>query len=247
MWSIAQAASPQIQKTDVQVAVHMNPLESLASASWVVQLTLLILIVLSIGAWTIFFQKSRQLRKVRAANEEFLEEFWKGASFEAIYERLLNHPDSSLARVFRQGYMELKKMADSPLLSGSQEAPSLGGFDNLERALRKSVDLEVQSMEFRLGWLATTGSTGPFIGLFGTVWGIMGAFQKIGQAGAASLAVVAPGISEALVATAIGLAAAIPAVMIYNYFVNNIRRMEIDLTNFSADFLNMTRRNFFRS
>jgi biopolymer transport protein TolQ len=101
-------------------------------------------------------------------------------------------------------------------------------------------------MEERLNILATTGSTGPFIGLFGTVWGIMGAFQKIGITGMASLAVVAPGISEALIATAIGLAAAIPATVAYNYFLTKIKEHEVELSNFSADFLNIAKRNFFK-
>lgn len=101
-------------------------------------------------------------------------------------------------------------------------------------------------MEARLSLLATTGSTGPFIGLFGTVWGIMGSFHKIGSTGMANLAVVAPGISEALIATAIGLAAAIPATVAYNHFVTRIRREEIDLSSFSADFINIAKRNFFK-
>jgi len=101
------------------------------------------------------------------------------------------------------------------------------------------------NMESKLTVLATTGSTGPFVGLFGTVWGIMSSFHKIGTTGNASLAVVAPGISEALVATAIGLAAAIPAVVLYNHFISTIRKEEIELNNFSADFLNIVKRNFF--
>ncbi|MGE3760612.1 MAG: MotA/TolQ/ExbB proton channel family protein, partial [Pseudobdellovibrionaceae bacterium] len=111
---------------------------------------------------------------------------------------------------------------------------------------RKSVDYELAVMESKLPILATTGSTGPFIGLFGTVWGIMGSFHKIGATGNASLAVVAPGISEALIATAIGLAAAIPAVMLYNHFVATIRKEELELNNFATDFLNIAKRNFFK-
>ncbi len=144
----------------------------------------------------------------------------------------------------------MKKIAESPMLNKTgtleSDSPQLSGLDNLERSIRKAVETEVSDLESRLPILATTGSTGPFIGLFGTVWGIMGSFQQIGRTGSASLAAVAPGISEALITTAIGLAAAIPAVVLYNYFVSQIRRQEISLNNFSADFLNIVKRNFFK-
>ena len=110
---------------------------------------------------------------------------------------------------------------------------------------RKAIDTEISTMEARLSFLATTGSTGPFIGLFGTVWGIMGAFATIGATGMASLAVVAPGISEALIATAIGLVAAIPATVAYNHFITKLKREEIELNSFASDFLNIAKRNFF--
>jgi biopolymer transport protein TolQ len=130
--------------------------------------------------------------------------------------------------------------------TGSGNTIQLSGIDNLERSVRKSTENEVSEMENRLTILATTGSTGPFIGLFGTVWGIMGSFHQIGITGSASLAAVAPGISEALIATAIGLAAAIPAVVIYNNCIAVIRKEEISLNNFSSDFLNIVKRNFFK-
>ncbi len=150
--------------------------------------------------------------------------------------------------MFRSGYLELRKMADSPLAKGDDKdsVPLLSGLDNLERSLRKAIEVEATKLETRLGFLATTGSTGPFIGLFGTVWGIMGAFHKIGATGMANLAVVAPGISEALIATAIGLAAAIPATVAYNHFSTLIQREYLELNNFSSDFLNITKRNFFK-
>jgi biopolymer transport protein TolQ len=125
--------------------------------------------------------------------------------------------------------------------------PQLSGLDNLERTLRKSIENELATMEAKLTILATTGSTGPFIGLFGTVWGIMSSFESIAKTGSASLAAVAPGISEALITTAIGLAAAIPAVIMYNHFVSVIKKEEIELNNFSSDFLNILKRNFFKN
>lgn len=222
--------------------------EAVLQASPIVQLTLLVLIGLSVLCWAIGFTKWRQLKLLREANEVFSGRFWKASSLDSLYEEVDSFRDSSLARVFKSAYLEMKKIAESNLNKSAETSvkPQLIGLDNLERVLRKSIENEIAAMESRLTVLATTGSTGPFIGLFGTVWGIMASFHKIGQTGSASLAVVAPGISEALVATAIGLAAAIPAVVLYNNFIAQIRRQEIELNNFSSDFLNIVKRNFFQ-
>jgi biopolymer transport protein TolQ len=221
---------------------------SLLTASWPVQLTLLFLALLSIVSWAIIFTKKRAIDGVRAANGPFLDVFWKAGSLDDIFTRVDKHPDSNIARVFRAGYLELRKMADSSLAQGGkdQNTPLLSGIDNLERSLGKSIDVELTRLEMRLNFLATTGSIGPFVGLFGTVWGIMGAFHKIGATGMASLAVVAPGISEALITTAIGLVAAIPATVAYNHFSTLIQREALELNSFSADFLNIAKRNFFK-
>ena len=229
------------------VSVNTGTLDAIFHASPVVQLTLLILICLSIFCWGIAYSKYQSLRKITQSNELFLNKFWKVNSLDSLYEDVDQYSDSSLARVFKAAYVEMKKLAESPLLAKAEgEKPVLSGIDNLERVLRKASENEISHMESRLTVLATTGSTGPFIGLFGTVWGIMGSFHKIGQTGSASLAVVAPGISEALIATAIGLAAAIPAVVLYNNFLAKIRRQEVALNNFSSDFLNIVKRNFFQ-
>ncbi|HRO66501.1 MAG TPA: protein TolQ [Pseudobdellovibrionaceae bacterium] len=232
-----------------QTAVNTNAFDAILQASPVVQLTLLILIGLSVVCWAIGYVKWKQLKTIREANEVFSTKFWKASSLDELYEEVDTFQNSSLARIFKAAYLELKKIAESPHLNHASEGsakPQLSGLGNIERVLRKSTENELSEMESRLTILATTGSTGPFIGLFGTVWGIMGSFHKIGQMGSASLAVVAPGISEALIATAIGLAAAIPAVILYNNFVSRIRREEIDLNNFSTDFLNIAKRNFFQ-
>jgi biopolymer transport protein TolQ len=229
------------------VRVNTSAFEAILSASLLVQLTLLILVGLSVLCWAVAFLKHKQFKALRVANEPFLNKFEKSNSLDHIYENLDRFPDSSLARVFSAGYNEMKRLADSP--HGEKKEGTLlqlTGIDNLERTMRKSIDLEVAQMEAKISWLATTGSTGPFIGLFGTVWGIMSSFHKIGQMGTATLAVVAPGISEALVATAIGLAAAIPAVMLYNHFIAEIKRPERELHKFASDFLNPATRNFFR-
>jgi biopolymer transport protein TolQ len=230
-----------------KVAVNTSPIEAIFQASIVVQITLLILIGLSVFCWGIAYNKWQLLRKIKTTNEVFLSYFWKSSSLENLYDDLDKFRDSTLAHVFKSAYVEMKKLADSRPSDGKAEGakPALNNMDNLERVIRKSIENELANMESKLTVLATTGSTGPFVGLFGTVWGIMSSFHKIGTTGNASLAVVAPGISEALVATAIGLAAAIPAVVLYNNFVSTIRKEEIELNNFSADFLNIVKRNFF--
>jgi biopolymer transport protein TolQ len=240
--NIAQAA------TNSQVSMNTNAFEAIAGASLLVQVVLLILVSLSIFCWAIAYSKYRQLKQVRLANEQFTNKFWKVSSLDTLYADVDEYPSSSMARIFKSAYLEMKKLAESPMMksAGLEQTPQLSGLDNLERVVRKSIENELARMEHRLTVLATTGSTGPFIGLFGTVWGIMSSFQKIGQTGNASLAVVAPGISEALIATAIGLAAAIPAVVLYNNLLARIRREEIELNNFSADFINIVKRNFFK-
>jgi biopolymer transport protein TolQ len=233
--------------TASKAAVNFSTIDAMLSASLPVQLTLLTLIVMSVVSWAIIFTKRTALETVTSANKPFLDAFWKASSLDDVYNSLDKYPNSSFARVFRSGYLELRKIADSGLAgSGEKGGPLLSGLDNLERALRKAIDNEVARMETRISILATTGSTGPFIGLFGTVWGIMGAFHKIGATNMASLAVVAPGISEALIATAVGLAAAIPATVAYNHFITRIKREETDLNSFSSDFLNISKRNFFK-
>lgn len=230
-------------------SVHVNTsaFDAILQASLLVQLTLLMLISLSVLCWAVAYLKHRQFNLLKAANEPFLVKFENSNSLDHIFENLDRFPGSSLARVFAAGYSEMKRLADSPHGEKKQGTLlQLTGIDNLERTIRKAIDLEVAKMESKTSWLATTGSTGPFIGLFGTVWGIMSSFHKIGQMGTATLAVVAPGISEALVATAIGLAAAIPAVMLYNHFISEIKKQELVLNNFAADFLNVAKRNFFR-
>jgi biopolymer transport protein TolQ len=236
-------AAPQ----NVKVGLNTGILESILSASPVVQITLLLLIGLSIMSWAIILAKRRQFSNVRAMNEDFLEVFWKSPSLDAIHEKLDEHEGSPVAQIFSAGYSELQRLAESaPKSEDGSKSPKLEGIDNLARALRKSMDNEIIHLESNLNFLATTSSNAPFVGLFGTVWGIMTSFHQIGVTGSANLAVVAPGISEALVATAIGLATAIPAGAAYNFFLSKIKREELELSNFTADFLNIAKRNFFK-
>lgn len=213
------------------VSVNTSGFDAILSASPVVQLTLFILVALSVVCWAVGFSKFKQFKELGISNEPFLLKFWKAKNIEALYGDLDQYRGSSLARVYKSGVIEYKNTENK------------NETETIERALRKAVDLEVSAMESKLTLLATTGSTGPFIGLFGTVWGIMGSFHKIGATGSASLAVVAPGISEALIATAIGLAAAIPAVVMYNNFIAKIRKEEINLNNFVTDFLSLMKKS----
>lgn len=240
------AAAPVAQKATS--AMDFSAFDAISSASWPVQLTLLTLVLMSVVSWAIIFTKKKSIDHVRLANAPFLDVFWKAKSLDDIFSQAEKFPQSNIARVFRSGYLELRKIADSNLAQSAkdQPAPMLSGIDNLERSLRKAIDVELTRLETRLSFLATTGSTGPFIGLFGTVWGIMGAFHKIGATGMANLAVVAPGISEALIATAVGLVAAIPATVAYNHFSTIIQREELELNSFASDFLNIAKRNFFK-
>jgi biopolymer transport protein TolQ len=243
MFSTAYAAT-----TDTVQVTNTGAWHAIMTASPIVQLTLMSLVGMSVVSWAIIVQKRKQFRAVESANEPFEEKFWKAGSLEDVNDNLKDFPDSNLANVFRLGYLELRKLADSNASEpNSNGAPNLSGIDNLQRAIRKAMDIEIANLESRLIFLATVGSVGPFVGLFGTVWGIMSSFQRIGQTGMASLAVVAPGIAEALIATGVGLAAAIPATIAYNHFVAQIKRQELDLNNFAADFLNLAKRNFFRS
>lgn len=244
--NFAYAAAPASQK--VANSMNFSAIEAITSASWPVQLTLLTLIALSVACWAIILTKHKALKNLRAANEPFLDLFWKSTSLDDIFSRIDTFPESNIARVFKSGYLELRKIAESNLGKDEhgQATTMLSGLDNLERALRKAINLEITLLESRLGLLATTGSTGPFIGLFGTVWGIMGSFHKIGATGLANLAVVAPGISEALIATAIGLIVAIPATVAYNHYAAQIQREELEMNSFASDFLNIAKRNFFK-
>lgn len=239
------------QSGSTNVGVSSSNFNALLDASLAVKLVILILASLSILCWGIGWTKHQELKQLKQSNTEFDHLFWKSNSLDDLFEKVPSTTTSSHAKVFRAAYAEMKKIADSPLLNKSintdTDTPQLSGLDNLERSMRKAIENQVSDMESKLTILASTGSTGPFIGLFGTVWGIMNSFQKIAQTGSASLAAVAPGISEALITTAIGLAAAIPAVIIYNHFISVIKKEETSLNNFSFDFLNIVKRNFFKN
>ncbi|MBE9486527.1 MAG: protein TolQ [Desulfuromonadales bacterium] len=210
----------------------------------VVKLVLLILVYFSLVSWAIIFYKFTVVQKAIKDSARFLDFFWSKKRFDVVGQGIKEFDNSPLATLFREGYHEILQLQKRTAEPGETGDFSLK-MDTTEivgRALRRATTQETLRLEKYLTFLATTGSTAPFIGLFGTVWGIMGAFHGIGQTGSASLAVVAPGISEALIATAIGLAAAIPAVMGYNHFLNKVNVLIGEMDNFSQEFLNIVER-----
>ena len=216
----------------------------LLGAGLVVKLVLFTLIMFSIISWSIIIFKLYQVHHANRQSDKFLELFWHSKGFDVIADKVNSMPGSPLKVLFNEAYGELKKISDGR--NDSDESifsVDLGGVENVSRALHRATNLETTRLERYITFLATTGSTSPFIGLFGTVWGIMTAFEGIGKTGSASLAVVAPGIAEALIATAIGLVAAIPAVMAYNHFQHKIRVLINEMESFSTEFLNIVQRN----
>ncbi|UCD66932.1 MAG: protein TolQ [Deltaproteobacteria bacterium] len=211
-----------------------------------VKFVMLLLLVFSLVSWTIIIMKHLSYKNAKAETEYFLDIFWKSKNLADAYKAAKEIPNSPEASIFILGFNELQKLGRSRSSKQSTEDTlemQLASMDNLKRALRKAEGKQMSYLGRYLSFLATTGSATPFIGLFGTVWGIMTSFQDIGMRGSASLAVVAPGISEALVATAAGLAVAIPSVIFYNYYSNKLADLENNMQGFSADFLNLVERD----
>lgn len=225
---------------DLNRAVSFSDIWKMATgAGLVVQSVMLLLLFFSIISWAIIIYKFNQFGKARRHSYYFFDLFWKSRSLGHIYTQSEGYDSSPVAQIFRVGYQELGRLRKSG-------ADPLAGLENVQRALRRTAAAETTRFTKSLSFLATTGNATPFIGLFGTVWGIMGSFHNIGLTGSANLAAVAPGISEALVATAAGLAAAIPAVVAYNHFASRIRILEAEMTNFTADLLNIIERDMLK-
>jgi biopolymer transport protein TolQ len=214
----------------------------LLNAGIVVKLVLALLLFFSVVSWSIILFKLFQVQRANNGSERFMDLFWKSSRFDAIASQVDRFVGCPLAVLFNEAYAELNKLMNRESRNGAGLSTDLGRVENVSRALRRATNSELTRLERYLTFLATTGSTSPFIGLFGTVWGIMTAFEGIGKSGSASLAVVAPGIAEALIATAIGLVAAIPAVMAYNHFQHKIRVLTNEMDSFSTEFLNIVQR-----
>ena len=217
------------------------------NAGLMVKFVLLILLIFSVVSWAIIFFKYKYYRNIKKENEAFSADYLKSSKLSEILPAAKKYKYSTTAEVFRVGYTELTTLNKSSRESApSGDEINLSSLDNVDRSLNRACNTEMTKLESALGFLATTGSASPFIGLFGTVWGIMDTFKGIGARGSATLAVVAPGISEALIATAAGLAAAIPAVIFYNYFLNQSKNMVQEMDNFAAEFLNIVERYLVR-
>lgn len=230
---------------------EIDIIQILSNAGLMVRMVLLLLLFFSVTSWAIIIIKWRYLRRAFRESTLFIEYFWKSRDLAGAYTKAKQLAGCPIARIFRIGYVELKKVSQvgrSTVNGNGVELPEpmkrhISGAENVKRALRRAINTETTRMTQMVPFLATTGNTTPFIGLFGTVWGIMSSFHSIGQRGSASLAVVAPGISEALIATAAGLAVAIPSVIAFNYFMQKIKVVESELISFSADFLNIVERD----
>ncbi len=223
----------------METVASANVLGLLSGSGPVVKLVLFILLLFSLLSWTVILAKTFRLFKARRANDEFAEFFDESDDLMEIYSFSRRIPEAPMAGVFHEGYRALRQLQ----AAGAQPASNLRPWlEILERGLKKGIQEELALLERFLPFLATTTNAAPFIGLFGTVWGIMTSFHAIGMMGNASLATVAPGISEALVATAAGLAAAIPAGIAFNTFTSSLSQMESDLQAFSLEFLNIMER-----
>ena len=217
-------------------------------ASSVAKGTLVLLGLMSVVSWFVIGTKWLYLARAYRRSVNFVELFWRTQRLDDVWKATENDPPSPVSEVFRAGFVELAKLRKRRNEAGGDaSAPEthIGDIESIERALARARTMAVTEMENKVPFLATTASSAPFIGLFGTVWGIMNSFRNIGAKGAANLATVAPGIAEALVATAIGLVAAIPAVMGYNYLSRRIRVISAEMETFTNDFLNIIRRRFF--
>ncbi len=235
------------------VGARWSLIDLIRSSGTEVWAVLLILLGFSVISWAIIVSKILLLRRTRRESELFFQSYEQQPTFSAIYKDVEARGihGNPFASIFLKGYRELLRISTTPSSQKSQEggvreparlAVEWTGLESVERAIRQEGALQVHRYEKALSFLATTGSTAPFVGLFGTVLGIIRSFHEIGMRGSASLATVAPGISEALVATAAGLAAAIPAVVAYNFFVQRIRGVASEMDQFTTEFLNLVER-----
>lgn len=220
----------------------MNVFSLISQATIVVKLILLVLVIFSVFSWAIIIYKRRSIKAAEAASQHFLEVFRRSKSLNEVNEAARKYKSSPLASLFQAGFKELVHLTRSnPQPQGSINMDKL---ESINRSLLRASNAEISRLEKMMSFLATCGSVTPFIGLLGTVWGIMDSFHKIGVVRSASLVTVAPGIAEALIATALGLFAAIPAVIAYNYFLGRIKEMISMMDDFSLEFLNIIERAY---
>ena len=222
----------------MNVTQDLSIIELVLHASLVVKLVMGLLTLVSLMSWYWIFRKAFAIRDARAKTDKFERDFWSGGDLNALYQSAVNdrHHCGALERIFEAGYREFAK------LRGQKTLDPATVVDGARRAMRATYQREIDDLEAHLAFLASVGSVSPYVGLFGTVWGIMHAFRGLANMSTATLQAVAPGIAEALVATAIGLFAAIPAVVAYNRFAHDIDRMSTRFDTFIDEFLNILQR-----
>ena len=222
----------------MNVTTDLSILSLIANASILVKGVMLLLAGVSFMSWYWIFRKGFAIRDARARTDQFERDFWSGGDLNALFQSAVNdrHSAGALERIFEAGYREFTK------LRGQKSLDPASIVDGSRRAMRATYQREMDHLEAHLAFLASVGSVSPYVGLFGTVWGIMNAFRGLANVSSATLAHVAPGIAEALVATAIGLFAAIPAVVAYNRFAHDIDRIAIRFESFTEEFSNILQR-----
>lgn len=236
--------------TLLAISFSSNKIANLVTQSGIVAKVVLgVLLLFSLLSWAIILKKYFVFKRARRRSSQFLRLFRRSQKLSEISAGCEPLRGAPLTELFLSGYQELQgqmMMTTSPGTGQSTgRNPSLKSLECVRRALLRGASAELSKLEKKLNWLATTGTVTPFIGLFGTVWGIIDAFEGLGTAGSASLKAVAPGIAEALITTAAGLFAAIPAVIFYNHFLHQLKDLAASMDDFSLEFLNLTERNFF--
>jgi len=242
LWPLRGLAA---QLTPPLAGPQESVLDMMLGSGPVVRAVLLILVAFSIACWGIALAKSVEMRRARRQSDRFVDIFWDAKNLATIQTASVDFKESPVAQVFRAGYQELQRLTKAKRGNpGGDDEVDFGGIENVKRAMQRARTQEVTRLERGLTFLATTASTAPFIGLFGTVWGIMTAFRGLSVTTSSSIQAVAPGIAEALIATAVGLAAAIPAVVMYNRFARQVRVLTAEMDTFGAEFLNIAERHF---
>jgi biopolymer transport protein TolQ len=237
----------QVQGNGGTDAAGHDLLQMVAGSSPISKAILLVLILFSVTSWAVILFKLWVFSRSERQSVAFLEVFRRSNKFSEVQAVCKTLAESPLVGIFQAGYAELNaqlRLTGSPPAGASAARPTIKSLAALDRALLRAASVEVNKLESRVPFLATTASITPYIGLFGTVWGIMAAFQGIGQTGSTNLGVVAPGIAEALIATAAGLFAAIPAVYFYNHLSNRVKLLASEMDDFSLEFLTISERNF---
>ncbi len=228
-------------------ANSLGVVELLTGTGPVVQIVLWVLVAFSVISWGIILYKFMQISRARRGSERFIAIFWESKNLAAIHTASVGLTQSPVAQVFRAGYQELLQLSRAKRQAVGAEtgfSTDLGGVENVTRAMKRQANIELTKLEHGITFLATTGSTCPFIGLFGTVCGIITAFLGLSSAHTSNIQAVAPGIAEALITTAVGLVAAIPAQMFYNFLTSRVRTLAVEMDNFISEFLNIAERHF---